>query len=341
MKTNKKIKIAITSGDQDGIGPEVTAKALQKIGPQKDVTFYLWRSAIFGARHLRLIDKKFKRVTVSSWPEALRVSTSSHKQLIDICSPSPAPLWVESCAQAALLKTIDALVTAPLSKTLIADSGLKDIGHTDILSRVSKKKDLFMAFIGSEFHVLLATGHLPLKKVPESMTPSTLDRSLRAAHHLVRSLDVKNKNPRVALVGMNPHAGENGLIGSEENEIFVPVLNKLRASQLSVEGPLVPDAAFLPQMQKKIDIYVTPYHDLGLVPFKLVHPRTGCHLTLGLPFLRTSVDHGTAKDIFGKNKADSSSMQQALNRAIVLSRLSFKPDDFLRASSEITERYYA
>ncbi len=334
MATNKKIKIAITSGDQDGIGPEVTAKALQKIGPQKDVTFFLWRSPIFGARYLRLIDKKFKRLTVSSWPEALRTPISSHKQLIDICSSTPPPVWVESSAQAALLNSIDAIVTAPLSKTLIAESGLKDVGHTDILARISKKKNLFMSFIGSQFHVLLATGHIPLKDVSASLSPALLERSLLAAYHLVRALDSKNKNPRIALVGLNPHAGETGLIGLEEQTLMQPLLDKLRASQISVDGPLVPDAAFLPNQQKKIDIYVTPYHDLGLVPFKLVHQRTGCHLTLGLPFLRTSVDHGTAKDLFGKNKADSSSMQQALSRAIVLSRFSFKPDEFLRASSE-------
>lgn len=329
MAINKKIKIAITSGDQDGIGPEVTAKALLKLGPQKDVLFFLWRSPVFGARFLRLIDKKFKRITVASWHEALRVPTTSHRQLIDICSSSPAPTWVESATQAALLKSIDALVTGPLSKTLIADSGLKDIGHTDIFSRISGKKNLFMAFTGAHMNVLLATGHISINQVSSRLTAPLLSLSLRAAHHLAKHLSVKNKNPSLALVGLNPHAGEGGMIGDEEMRLFLPALETLKKEGVAVEGPLVPDAAFSPSLLKKYAIYVTPYHDLGLVPFKLLHQRKGCHLTLGLPFLRTSVDHGTAKDIFGKNKADSSSMQLALKQAMVLSRISFKPDGYL------------
>ncbi len=329
MAINKKIKIAITSGDQDGVGPEVTAKALLKLGPQKDVVFFLWRSPVFGARFLRLIDKKFKRITVASWHEALRVPTTSHRQLIDICSSSPAPTWVEASTQAALLKSIDALVTAPLSKTLIANSGLKDIGHTDIFSRISGKKNLFMAFTGAHMNVLLTTGHIPISQVPSRLTAPLLSLSLRAADHLAKHLNTKNKTLSIALVGLNPHAGEDGMIGDEETRLFLPTLQSLRAGGMNVDGPLVPDAAFSPSLLKKYAFYVTPYHDLGLIPFKLLHQRKGCHLTLGLPFVRTSVDHGTAKDIFGKNKADSSSMQLALKQAMVLCRFSFKPDGYV------------
>jgi 4-hydroxythreonine-4-phosphate dehydrogenase len=326
MPREKKIKISITSGDQDGIGPEVTAKALLKVGPQKDTHFYLWRSAVFGNSNLHKIDRKFKRVTVNSWPEALKVPLSSPKILIDICSLTPPPLWVETSAKAALLGSLDALVTAPLSKTLIAESGLKDLGHTDILSRVCGRNKLFMTFLGRKFHLLLVTGHLPLAKVSSHLSIDLLQSALRAANSLVRFLEPKNKSPQIALLGLNPHAGEMGLIGLEEKTLFGPALDSL--PDLTIEGPLVPDAAFVNLKRKKVSIYVAPYHDQGLIPFKMVHDRSGCHLTMGLPFLRTSVDHGTAKDIFGKNKADSSSMQEALKRAIVLSRLSFRPDSY-------------
>lgn len=328
MATNKKIKIVITSGDQDGIGPEVCAKALAKIGPKSDVQFYLWRSPLFSARYLRLIDRKFKRLTVASWPEALRQPIGK-KYLIDICSTSPAPSWVESAAHAALLNTIDAIVTAPLSKTLIASSGLKDLGHTDIFSRIAKRKNLFMTFLGAQFHVLLATGHVPLSRVPAKLDADQITTAVRAAHSLVQQLKIKARTPRLALVGLNPHAGEAGLIGDEESSTFATALKTLRDAACPVDGPLIPDVAYLSQFQKIYDVYISPYHDQGLIPFKLIHERKGCHITMGLPFLRTSVDHGTAKDIFGKHKADSSSMQEAINRAILLSRLSFKPDAYL------------
>lgn len=328
MATNKNLRIAITTGDQDGIGPEVTTKALAKLGPQKGVHFYMWRSAVFHKKYLRLIDRKFKRITVNSWPEALKVSLSSHKQLVDICSSTPPPLWVEVSAQAAMLGSVQALVTAPLSKTLIADSGLSDIGHTDILARVSHRKTLFMAFLGKSFHVLLATGHIPLSQVSQTLTQNQLEQALRAGHHLLSTLQTSRQPLRLLLLGLNPHAGENGLIGREEQTVYLKALQTLKSEKIPVIGPLVPDAAFHSLDAKNPPLFVAPYHDQGLIPFKLLHKRTGCHITMGLPFLRTSVDHGTAKDIFDQNKADSSSMQAALKQAIVLSRLAFKPDAF-------------
>ncbi len=327
MAINKKLRIVITSGDQDGIGPEVSAKALAKIGALKDIQFFLWRSPTFGRRWLQLLDKKFKRISVPSWPEALRIAPN-RKLLIDIVSTSPAPAWVEASAQGAMLKSIDAMVTAPLSKTLIAQSGFKDLGHTDILARVSGKKNLFMTFLGKHYHVLLASGHLPISQVANSLSPERLELALAAAHRLCSHLKTKSGKPQIALLGLNPHAGEEGLIGVEEKDYFVPLIKKLSAASFPVHGPLIPDAAFTKKNIKKYDFFVAPYHDQGLIPFKMSHEHSGCHLTMGLPFVRTSVDHGTAKDLFGKNKADSSSMQEALKHAIVLSRSGFKPDSF-------------
>lgn len=327
MAINKKLRIVITSGDQDGIGPEVCAKALLKIGVLKDVQFFLWRSPTFGRRWLQLIDKKFKRASVPSWHEALRIAPAK-KLLVDIVSTAPPPVWVETSAQGALLKSIDGIVTAPLSKTLISQSGFKDLGHTDILARVSGKKNLFMTFLGKHYHVLLATGHLPISQVAGAINAERLELALNAAHHLCSHIKIKAAKPQIALVGLNPHAGEEGLIGLEETKFFMPLVKKLTETSFPVHGPLVPDAAFTKKNIKKYDFFVTPYHDQGLIPFKMSHEHSGCHLTMGLPFIRTSVDHGTAKDLFGKNKADSTSMQEAIKHAIVLSRSAFKPDSF-------------
>lgn len=331
MKKNKTIKIAITTGDQDGIGPEVTAKALAKIGPQKGVHFYLWRSPAFPKKYLSLLDKKFKRQTYSSWAEAFKHPLKSSKELVEVNSITPPPRWVETVAEAGRFGHIDALVTAPLSKTLIIDSGMKDVGHTEILARVCQRYDLFMTFLGKEFCVLLATGHIPLRSINERLDKRTLKMSLRAASAINDMLQGSKNKKSVALVGVNPHAGEFGLIGDTEIKVLNPALLELQKEyELKIAGPLVPDAAFLKSNWKKYGIYVCPYHDQGLIPFKVVHQhKSGCHMTMGLPFIRTSVEHGTAKDIFGKNRADESSMKDAVQWAIRLSQNSFKTDSFL------------
>lgn len=304
--------ILLTSGDPSGVGLEVTAKALEKLGPQKGVRFFLFRSAQSELKQLKRIDKKFKRVVVSSLDEALGYSATGSKYLFDIVSPDSAPRWVEVAATACHKKICAGMVTAPLSKTLIQKEGYKAKGHTEILQKVAGVPDVHMVFIGKKFNVLLATGHMALQKVSAALTLSVLDIALAQALKLRKIL---SKKP-IALVGLNPHAGESGLLGREEIEIFAPLLKKYP----SVVGPLSPDAAFLSQNWSKYSVFVCPYHDQGLIPFKMVHGTHGFHLTFGLNFIRTSVDHGTAFDIYGKNKADSSSMQDAIKACIEMAR---------------------
>ncbi len=316
------LRIAITTGDIDGIGSEIAAKALNRLKPGPGVTYYLWRSPRCPTRHLNIIDRHFRRVTVASWPEALKAQVESPKSLIDINSNLPPPLWVEMTAQASHFGHIDGMATAPLSKTAIAAAGLRDIGHTDILRRITKAEDLFMGFIGDKFNVLLATAHLPIHKVGERLTALTLEKAIRAADDLRGLLDKKRAAKPIAVLGLNPHAGEEGLIGQDEMNVHIPVIAKLKKSGLKIEGPLVPDAAFFTANWKEYSVYVANYHDQGLIPFKMIHgQRSGVHITMGLPFIRTSVDHGTAKDIFGKDKADESSMQLAIEWAVRLAKL--------------------
>lgn len=319
----KPVRIAITTGDADGIGTEVTAKALAKLKPKPGVTFMLWRSPLCPKSHLSQIDRHFKRITVNSWPEALKVIPDSHKQIVDINSNLPPPIWVETTAQASHFGHVDGMVTAPLSKTSIRAAGLSDMGHTGILKRVSRAKELFMGFIGDKFNVLLATGHVPLSDVPSVLTESRLTKAILASDQLRRVLDKKMASRPLALIGMNPHAGEDGMIGQQELKVFATSLEKVRDEGVEIEGPLVPDAAFFPKNWSKYSIYIASYHDQGLIPFKMMHGQeSGIHVTMGLPFIRTSVDHGTAKDIFGKNKADPRSMTLAIEWAIRLCQAS-------------------
>lgn len=315
----KPLRIAITTGDVDGIGTEVTAKALARVKPKPGVNFYLWRSPRMRPRELSTIDRYFRRVTVTSWPEALKVTPDSHKQLVDICSNVPPALWVETTAQACLFGHMDAMVTAPLSKTTIVQAGLKDLGHTGILKRVSKTKELFMGFVGDKFNVVLATGHVAFAEIPESLTTTRLGKAIRAAEQMRALLPKKIAAKPLGLLGLNPHSGEEGLIGNEEIDIHKKAMETAAESKISIEGPLVPDAAFFKENWSKYSVYIANYHDQGLIPFKMIHGQeSGVHITMGLPFVRTSVDHGTAKDIFGKNKADPNSMQLAIDWALKL-----------------------
>lgn len=312
------LKVVLTTGDSDGIGFEVTAKALHKIGPQKGVQFFLWRCEGASKKYLKLIDEKFTRITVDDFSEALKVEGP---YLVDIASDLSPAEWVEITAKACYQKKVDAMATAPLSKTSIQESGFKDLGHTDILKRISKTKNVHMGFIGEHFNVVLATGHLPINKVPEHLSFSVVAEALLHADQLRRKLAPAIAKKPIAVLGLNPHAGEEGLIGQEELLIFPNLKSFAEEHEIPVEGPLVPDAAFFPVNWKKYSVYVSLYHDQGLIPFKMIHGQdSGVHVTLGIPFVRTSVDHGTAKDIFGKNRANPSSMIDAIRWAIKLAR---------------------
>lgn len=314
-----KIKVVVTTGDIDGIGLEVAAKALHALGPQKNVQLILFRSEAADSRYLQLLDKKWARITVDSLGEALKIEGP---YLIDIASDLAPAQWVETSARACMKKKIHALATAPLSKTSIKAAGFKDLGHTDILKRVSKTKNVNMGFVGDKFNVVLGTGHSALKEVPSLMTLKNISSALKNANDLRKTLGRQHSQKPIGVLGLNPHAGEEGLIGKEELKLF-PQLKKFATSHgIPLEGPLVPDAAFFKNNWDKYSLYLTLYHDQGLIPFKLVHGQdSGVHITLGIPFVRTSVDHGTAKDIFGKNIANPNSMKDSIIWAIKLARL--------------------
>lgn len=314
-----KIKIALTTGDVDGVGFEVTAKALNQIGPQKNVQYILWRSPQASDKYLRLIDKKWTRKTVNTFDEALQLKTTS---LIDVCSDLSPAHWVEITAKACCKDVLQGMATGPLSKTSIKEAGFNDLGHTDILKRISKAKSVHMGFLGHEFNVVLATGHIPLSAVSTTLTLKALQSALLNANLLREKLPSSFKNRPIGILGLNPHAGESGLIGQEEKSLFKRIHSFALAKNIPIDGPLVPDAAFLNKNWKRYSVFLTLYHDQGLIPFKMIHGQdSGVHISLGLPFVRTSVDHGTAKDIFGLDIANPNSMIDAIRWALKLARL--------------------
>lgn len=317
----RKLRFAITTGDSDGIGLEVTAKALQKSGPISGVQFLILRSEGCSSKHLGWIDKVFDRHVCRSLEEANSIRAIKDNVIIDIARNDSPAHWVKSSAEMALAGKLDGLVTAPLSKTEIAKAGYSEIGHTEIFKTVCQVENLFMGFVGAKFAVVLTTGHIPLSEIRNRLTPEVLSASIKAAAQLRNLLEKPRLARPIGLVGLNPHAGENGLIGHEEVNFFAKVIRNHGLKGVRVEGPLVPDAAFLPMNWPKYSVFVCPYHDQGLIPFKIVHGQEhGVHITLGLPFVRTSVDHGTAKGIYGLDKANASSMLRALKMAVVLGK---------------------
>ncbi len=274
-----KTPFAITTGDVDGIGLEITTKALE--------------AAPSGDRYL-VYASEYKS---SAWQKKL-LKLKNVELLIRTDAPAQ---WVKEAAELCLKKQYRALITGPMSKN--------PTGHTEILQKVSQSRRVQMCFLGTRFHVILATGHIPISKVSNSIDESLICDSLDFALKLRSRLKLKKP---VGILGLNPHSGENGNIGKEDLNIR-SWIKKFK----NVEGPLVPDVAF---QKFNYSVYVALYHDQGLIPFKALHTFSeGTHLTLGIPFLRTSVDHGTAKDIFNTGKADPGSMISALAWARTLS----------------------
>lgn len=309
-------RIIITTGDADGIGTEVAAKALSKISSAKNIQFVIMRSAQAPASHVKLMAKKFKRIQFDSLSSALLSTESKSNILLDVVLSSNPHQWVHEAATACVTGQASAIATAPMSKR---SAGGRTVGHTEILKDVSKASHVFMAFLGKHFNVVSCTGHVPVKDVSSQLTSDKMIRASALAYDFVQKLPRKHARKPLAVVGLNPHAGENGSIGTEESTVYAPVLRELESRKINCEGPLVPDAAFIKENWAKYSFYISPYHDQALIPFKLVHGKSsGAHITMGLPFIRTSVDHGTAKDIFNKNKADPGSMIDALKWAIEL-----------------------
>ena len=296
--------LVITTGNADGIGPEVVSKALLKI-KKLDRPFII--TSQVGLPFWDKLQRKHSIECISSWRDIEEAPKKNYLLINPDISPQD---FVYAAALGCHHKAFSAMATGPMAKS-------KKMGHTEILKKVSGAKQLFMAFVGANFSTVSATGHIPLKDVSGKLNLPLLKQALLYSHDLAKN--IHSKKP-IALLGLNPHAGEFGLIGKEEIRLLKPLLKWAKSSRIPVVGPLPPDTAFTAEMQSQFSVYLGLYHDQVLIPFKAIHGfKDGVHLTLGLDFVRTSVDHGTAKDIVGKNKAHHESMLKAIQWACRLS----------------------
>ena len=316
------IKVVFTCGDINGIGPEIALKAFSNIFKKKSNNqiificpknvFAFYYKSTKAAFNYRIIDKQsfsntllnliplpdakfnFGKPTASSG----RIAFNSINQSLELIHSNKA----------------DVLVTTPISKKAFNLAKINFPGHTELLAKSENSENYMMLFLSDKIKAGLLTIHSPISKVSDLIVKERIIKSLNLLN-VTAMRDLRISNPKIAVLGLNPHAGENGLIGKEEETIIKPAIKSLQ-KKINVSGPFVPDAFWGNKIYKKFDMILGMYHDQILIPFKLLNFNSGVNFTAGLNLIRTSPDHGTAYDIAGLNKANESSLMQSYKYAI-------------------------
>ena len=330
MATKNKVKIripnnkriAITLGDPEGIGPEIVYRSLRDYIPSYPVVIIGSREiyedkTIPSIRTLEEIEGKdkglfFYHIGLPTFIPAPN-SGNLNNNLTNLTNVTEASFsYVQTGIQWALEKKIAALVTAPISKEKWLRAGIPYRGHTELLAQTARVKDHAMVFWSDDLKVALFSVHIPLKEIFKRIKKNKIIHFIRFVNIELSRLFSKDFTFLVS--GLNPHAGEDGFLGKEEIDEIIPAINVLK-EEINIYGPFPPDVIFLKAKEMKDTIVVSWYHDQGLIAFKLLNIHKGVNLTIGLPYIRTSPDHGTAYDIAGKGIADPSSMKEAIRLA--------------------------
>ncbi|NIN13466.1 MAG: 4-hydroxythreonine-4-phosphate dehydrogenase PdxA [Gemmatimonadales bacterium] len=320
-------RVAITLGDPRGIGPEVVAKTLEHPPAEADYVVVGPEALVSGLPAEHVVVGERGAVPDGDCSRSERLTTPMESQLPTWSpaprSPLPVPpevagrlvgLSVERAVQLALDGDVAAIVTGPAEKRALHLAGYTYPGHTEWLAELAGGVDVAMMLAAGVLRVVLITTHIPLREVPAAVT---IERVLRVGHITRSSLECwwGIEDARLAICALNPHAGESGLFGEEDATVLEPA-----AQELNAVGPLPADSVFVRAMRGEFDAVLTPYHDVGMLAVKVAGFGRGVNVTLGLPFIRTAPDHGTAFDIAGKGIADPGSMQEAVGLAVRLAQ---------------------
>lgn len=294
-------RLAVTLGDPRGIGAEIVRKALAHLAGERF--------------HVTVVGPEGADVPGAASYRAVARWEGDERSAGFVAGEA-----LRCAAEMALDGRVDAVVTAPVHKPALRAAGWPHPGQTEMLQalagapRVAMLMDAERTRIGGALRIVLATTHLPLRRVPDALTRELIEGQARLAHEaLLRDWAIPS--PRLALCALNPHASDGGLFGNEEATILEPAIAALRAVGIRVEGPVPADTVFHRALDGEFDVVIAPYHDVGMAAFKTAAFGTGVNVTLGLPFVRTSPDHGTAFDIAGQDRADPSSMIEAIRLA--------------------------
>ena len=324
--------IAVTSGEPAGVGPELCLRLVDAsaVAVDRPVPVHL---VVLADR--QLMAERAQHVGFKGRLRDWVPGAAPEPGVLDILHVPLAvralPGQLDAANSPYVLRLLDraledcqsgefaAMVTAPVHKGVINDAGIPFTGHTEYLAEKTHTAQVVMMLAGGDLRVALATTHLPLKDVPAAITQASLERTVRILH-----ADMHRKygfaQPRILVAGLNPHAGEGGYLGDEEITVITPVLEKLRAEGMTLIGPLPADTLFTPPMLARGDCVLAMYHDQGLTALKYATFGNGINVTLGLPIIRTSVDHGTALELAGTGSADPGSLFVAVEQAIEMAK---------------------
>jgi 4-hydroxythreonine-4-phosphate dehydrogenase len=327
--------IAVTMGDPAGIGPEIVAKTFADPGFRDENRALVVGDPKILERAAKLLELPLG-VNAISEPEEAAFEPGSVDVLavgelpedlpfgeLDARAGDAAFRYLERATQLASAGRVEAVATAPLNKEAMHLAGHKYPGHTEILAELTATEDYAMMLVTDELKVIHVSTHVSLREAIERVRPDRELAVIRLAHEALRKLGVEN--PKVAVAGLNPHAGESGLFGTEDAEQIAPAVAAAVEEGIEATGPWPPDTVMMRARRGHFDIVVVQYHDQGHIPVKLMGFDTGVNVTVGLPFFRTSVDHGTAFDIAGSGKAEHASMQAALDLARQLAAAQDRP----------------
>ncbi len=323
-------KIGITIGDINGIGPEIIVKALLDNRTYQNFTPIIYANGGIMSYYRKSLGKdQFnfhqaksisqlnpKKVNVINvWTERVEVTPGNPNQT----SGTYAKKSLEAAVEDLKTGQIDALVTSPFNKEYMKNEGFEFPGHTEYLASAFDVSDSLMLMVHEELRIAVVTGHIPLADVSQKITKETLESKLKL---FLKSLkdDFQIRKPRIALLGLNPHAGENGMLGTEERDLIIPVIEEFKNSGNLVFGPYPADGFFGSSQYQSFDGVLAMYHDQGLIPFKHISQSEGVNFTAGLPVIRTSPAHGTAYNLAGKDLSNPSSMRNAIYLAHDLAR---------------------
>ena len=319
---NQKPIIGISLGDANGIGPEVIIKALADARMLEYCTPVIYGSlsvinyhrktmegVAFNANQIREVKEAHpNRINlINCWQETIRITLGTASEE----TGRYALMSLEAMMADAREGKLDAIIIAPIDKATIQSDTFKFAGHTEYITQALGKEDSLMFLHGEHFKLAVATGHIPLKEVAEKITSELIYKKIKLMHQSLK-VDFNIRKPKIAVLGLNPHAGDNGLLGTEDIDIIAPAIARAKKEDLIVFGPYPADGYFGAHTYHQFDGTLAMYHDQGLIPFKFANFETGVNFTAGLPVVRTSPDHGTAYNIAGKNEANEQSFREAI-----------------------------
>jgi 4-hydroxythreonine-4-phosphate dehydrogenase len=322
--------IGLTLGDINGIGPEIALKAARQKWPGAARIVLIGDSPWSALQRLPAWDPAHTARpahAVTIWRPDTGLPSPVHKPgHIRADAARAAHAWIVAATHAAMAGRLDAIVTAPICKEGFMRAGLATPGHTELLAALTGTKRYDMMLLSDDFRVTIATRHVPIRAVASHLSRTGIEDTIRMTHDALAWLGLRKR--RIAVCGLNPHAGDGGAIGREDQTLVAPAVRAAQQQGVAASGPLPADTVFYQARTGAFDAVVAMYHDQGLAPFKMFAFEKGVNLTLGLPLVRTSPDHGTAFDKAGRNRANPSSMIEAVKLAI---RLAGRPNPWRRA----------